>query len=211
MDISFNPTPVLEPAERLIQLFRAFAEEHLPPFVPDGAAYPRTIRLEAFPRALIDAALSDATAHTLISMAHVSRSGRPFQSILGFHYMAGKIHVMSRAGAAKIKLLQENPGCSFLYHSNVASPSKMACLTLVGTAKIIDDRDYIHRANEAMIRKSFRDRKTSAAEIELSVRTMDEADRRAVVLDEIEGVYLNYPAPAHLPTGMALPVLAWRA
>ena len=201
----------LGPAERLIALLTAFAEAELPPLDAAEPRYPKTLRLKAFPGALLDAALSDASAHTLIAMSHIDRAGRPFQSVLGFHYMDGKIHVMSRSNAAKIKRLQDNPACSFLYHTNVSGPANMGCLTLVGKARVVDDKAYIHRANVAMSHKAFRDSQIAPGGVETMIETMDNADRRAIVLDEIEGVYILTPSPPHLPAGLPLPVISWRA
>jgi general stress protein 26 len=211
IDTSFDHKALIEPAERLIGQFASFAEEYLPAYTAEERRHPSVIHLPECPKTLLDAALDDMSAHTLIIMGHIARTGHPFQTVLGFHYMDKKIHVMSRANAAKIKLLRENPKCSFIYHNNVASPSKMACMTLTGRARVIDDHDYIERANANMMRKAFRDSEISPGGIEAATKTMNEADRRAIVLDEIDGVWLMMPAPAHLPSGLPLPVVSWRA
>jgi general stress protein 26 len=210
MSSSFDHRLLIEPAERQIDQFARFAEQVLPEGMEIARSNASQIKLATPPTALLDETFDDKSAHTLITMAHIARQGHPFQSVLGFHYMDSKIHVMSRGNAAKVKLLESNPLCSFIYHNNVPNPSKMACITLVGKAKVIHDRDYVERANAAMIRKSFRDSEISPGGVERATKTMNEADRRAIVLDEIDGIYINYPAPSYLPSGLPLPVISWR-
>lgn len=192
-------------------ILEGFASENLPKHGDEEASMPEQIRLDHFPKSLIDKAFDNANAHPLLTMSHIDRHGNPFCSVMGFSYLEGKIHIVSRPNAAKIKRLQVHPGFSIIYHNNIPRPEMLGCITLVGRAEISHDKDRIHAANVALSHKVFRDGDPDVGRRQPMIESMDAAERVLITMEDINAVYIVSPMLPDLPAGIPTPVINWRA
>jgi len=192
-------------------ILEGFAAENLPKHGDGEKSMPEQIRLDHFPAALIDKAFDNANAHPLLTMAHIDRHGNPFCSVMGFSYLHGKIHIVSRPNAAKIKRLQEHPGFSIIYHNNIPRPELLGCITLVGRAAISHDKTRIREANIALSHKTFRDNDPDVDRRQPMIDSMEDAERVLITMEDINAVYIVSPMLPNLPAGIPTPVINWRA
>jgi hypothetical protein len=195
----------------LDDVLRDFAVEQLSSLY-DGSqpARPRTVYLDEYPAEMIAAALDNATSHPLITMSHLDRSGYPFISVMGFSFLDGKIHIAARANALKLRRLENDPRCCMLYHNNVPRPARLACLTMLGRARVTDDPATVRRANEALCLKNYHDEDPDVERRAPMIEAMQRAERRVIIFDEVEAIYLMTPMLPSTGSGIPNPVVAWR-
>jgi len=197
--------------ENFATLLEGFAESNLPRHDGSEKSVPSQIKLMEYPRALIDKAFDNATAHPLLTMSHIDRHGNAFCSVMGFSYIDGIIHIVARQNAAKIKQLQKHPGFSIIYHNNMPRPELLACITLVGRAEISHDKSRIDAANIALSHKVYRDGDPDVDRRQPMIDSMIEAERVLITMAEVSAVYIVSPMLPGLPSGIPTPVISWRA
>jgi len=172
---------------------------------------PETVRLDEYPKKVIDRALDNASAHPYIIESHLTKEGAPFISVMGFVYMDGKVSIVSRRNGLKIKRLQEDPRWCVTYHNNRQRPTELGCITLAGHAAVIDDQEKVAEANRLLSYKVYRDGDEDVEFREPMIESMDDANRVLIVLDRVEAVYMVTPMVPGLPPGIPTPPIAWRA
>jgi hypothetical protein len=172
---------------------------------------PAMIRLDEYPAELVQTLLANDTAHPLLEMAHLDKRGYPFITVMGFALIDGKVVIGSRPNGLKLKRLATDPRCSMNYHNNVPRPEGLACLTLVGRAIIEDDREKVMLFDELLSAKVYRDQDPDADRRQAMIDSMHEADRKLVVLDEVEALYMTTPVHPSIPSGRPTPTITWRA
>jgi hypothetical protein len=181
--------------------------------VHDGgeAHHPKPIVLEQYPADFVASLLANEAAHPLITMAHIDKHGYPFISVMGFSFNDGKINVTSRGGAWKQRRLENDPRCCFTYQNMLPRPDKLACLTLLGKARVTQDPALIRRANEALMRKNYRDTDPDNERMAPAFEAMNRAERELIILDEVEAMYMISPMRPGTGSGIPTPVISWRA
>jgi hypothetical protein len=191
-------------------ILEGFAEANLPKHDGSEKSMPSQIKLAEYPKALVDKAFDNATSHPLLTMSHIDRHGNAFCSVMGFTY-DGKVRIVARPNAAKIKQLQKHPGFSVIYHNNFPRPEMLACITLVGKAEISHDKAALNAANVALSHKVYRDNDPDVDRREAMIESMHDADRVLITMAEVEAVYIVSPMLPGLPSGIPTPVISWRA
>jgi hypothetical protein len=195
----------------LDDVLRDFAMAQMEELFPgDQPSHPKPVKLDEYPAQMIEDALNDDVAHPLLTMAHLDKNGYPFISVMGFSFHDGKINIASRGGALKQRRLEKDPRCSMVYHSNFPRPDKLACITLVGKARISNDPAEVRRANEALCYKNYRDSDPDVERRAPMLEAMQRADRELIILDEVEAVYLMTPMAPGTGSGIPTPVISWR-
>jgi hypothetical protein len=196
---------------QIAEQLRNFASSQM--IAHDGsiAHHPKPIQLQECPHALIAEILDNSIAHPLIVMAHLEKHGYPFISVMGFSFNRGKVNVASRGGALKQQRLRRDPRCCFLYHNNTPRPDQLACLTLIGRAKVSNDPHEVQIANEALCYKNYRDTDPDVERRAPMIAAMQLAERDLIILDEIEAVYIMSPMLQGTGSGIPTPVISWRA
>lgn len=175
----------------------------------DEQVQPR-IRLDEYPADLIGRILANESSHQLVEMAHIDGHGYPLITVMGFALIDGKVTLGSRRNGVKLERLREEPRCSMNYH-NRRSREQLACLTLVGRAKVVDDEGLIRRFNEILTCKTLPDDSPDIGRRPEMNRAMDAARRVAIVLDDVDALYIQAPpAPGH-KIGTPSRVISWRA
>ena len=129
---------------------------------------------------------------------------------MGFALMDGSVVVGSRHNGVKIRRLQDDPRCSVNYH-NKRTKDELACVTLVGRARIDRDVDRVREYNRLLSAKVYPDAAPDAARRDEMISAMDAAERVLVVLDAVDAVYIQAP-PARVHTsGSPSRLISWRA
>lgn len=182
-------------------------------FEPDSRADPKaqpTLRLDAYPGALIEEILANETSHQLLEMAHIDRHGYPLITVMGFVLIDGKVTLGSRANGIKLERLQADPRCSMNYH-NKRSREELACLTLVGRATISRDAAKVRLFNELLSCKVFPDDSPDVERRPEMIAAMNAAERVLIVLEHVDAVYIQAPPARGHAVGTPSRVIRWRA
>jgi general stress protein 26 len=180
-------------------------------YAGDQPSRPVPIKLDEYPAQMVSDALDNRWAHPLITMSHLDKNGYPFMSVMGFSFLDGKVHITSRPNALKQRRLEKDPRCCVIYHNNIPRPDQLACITLVGKARISNDREQIHRANVAVAHKNYHDDDPDVERREPAIAAHTAAKRELIILDEVEAVYVMTPMAKGTGSGIPNPVVSWRA
>src|SRR5688572_2025857 len=83
--------------------------EHFEPDARHDTQVQPTLKLDAYPAALVEKILANETSHQLLEMAHIDTHGYPLITVMGFVLIDGKINLGSRRNGVKLRRLVEDP------------------------------------------------------------------------------------------------------
>jgi hypothetical protein len=181
-------------------------------FEPDERADQRvqpTLTLPSYPGELVERVLANESSHPLVEMAHTDGRGYPLITVMGFVLMDGRVTLGSRSNGVKLKRLRDDPRCSINYHNRL-NRDKLACITLVGRARIDPDPVRVAAFNRLLTCKSLPDDSPEVGRRPEMIAAMDAADRVLIVLDQVDGVYIQAPPERGHKMGTPSRVIRWR-